>query len=219
MSSLVLMRWLESAPARYDRGMRLLTLGGWERGLDRVAERAAPAPGARVLEIGCGTGALTARLLARGASVVALDQNPEMLDRARERLDDTPAERLRFVERTASEIEALGEGDFDALAAHLVFSEMAPEERAFVLRAAARVVRAGGRVVVGDEVVPRGPARRLLHALVRAPLAALTWLAVGRTSRALPDLAAEMRAAGWTVSEERRSRAGSWAVVVAERTP
>ena len=29
MSSLVLMRLLESAPVRYDQGMRLLTLGGW----------------------------------------------------------------------------------------------------------------------------------------------------------------------------------------------
>ncbi len=50
MSSLVLMRILESVPARYDRGMQVLTLGGWRRGhqwdkgvqraIDRVAKGA-----------------------------------------------------------------------------------------------------------------------------------------------------------------------------------
>ena len=59
MSSLALMRFLERAPERYDAGMRLLTLGRVARLHAAVAEAAAPAPGARVLEIGCGTGAVT----------------------------------------------------------------------------------------------------------------------------------------------------------------
>jgi demethylmenaquinone methyltransferase/2-methoxy-6-polyprenyl-1,4-benzoquinol methylase len=88
VSSLALMRLLESAPARYDAGMRVLTLGRVARLHDALAEAAAPAPGAAVLEIGCGTGAVTARLVARGARVTALDQNPEMLERARVLLGD-----------------------------------------------------------------------------------------------------------------------------------
>src|SRR4051812_33720160 len=40
-------------------------------------------PGDRVLEIGCGTGQLTASLLARGLAVDALDRAPNMLRIAR----------------------------------------------------------------------------------------------------------------------------------------
>ena len=69
MSSLALMRALESAPLRYDAGMRLLTLGRVDRLHSIVAEAAAAAPGGRVLEIGCGTGAVTARLVSLGARV------------------------------------------------------------------------------------------------------------------------------------------------------
>jgi AcrR family transcriptional regulator len=42
MSSLALMRLLESAPARYDAGMRMLTLGRVEQIRDALAEAAAP---------------------------------------------------------------------------------------------------------------------------------------------------------------------------------
>jgi SAM-dependent methyltransferase len=45
-----------------------------------------PVRGGRVLEIGCGTGALTRHLLAAGHQVLATDASPAMLARARETL-------------------------------------------------------------------------------------------------------------------------------------
>lgn len=45
------------------------------------------APGAAVLEIGCGTGQLTRSLLARGLRVTAVEPGPRLLARAREQLD------------------------------------------------------------------------------------------------------------------------------------
>ena len=69
MSSLALMRWLESAPHRYDAGMRWLTLGRVAILHAAVAEAATDKPGAEVLEIGCGTGAVTSALVGRGARV------------------------------------------------------------------------------------------------------------------------------------------------------
>ncbi len=80
------MRYLESTPDRYDVGMRWLTLGRVDRLQASVAAAATESRGARVLEIGCGTGSVTAMLVARGGRVTAVDQNPEMLDRARDRL-------------------------------------------------------------------------------------------------------------------------------------
>lgn len=48
-----------------------------------VLDLLAPLPGERVLDIGCGDGALTQRIVARGATVVGADSSPDMIDAAR----------------------------------------------------------------------------------------------------------------------------------------
>ena len=213
MSSLALMRWLESAPDRYDAGMRLLTLGR----VDRVHALVASAirHSDSVLEIGCGTGAVTERLVGRGARVTALDQSPEMLERARARLAGASAESVIWLERTASEIDALPEAGFDAVVASLSLSEMSAQERSFVLGEARRKLRSGGILVVADEVRPRGW-RRGLHALLRAPQALLGWLLAGSLSRPITGLVDEIRLAGFEPVREDRFLLDSLAVVVAQ---
>lgn len=44
-----------------------------------------PQPGERVLDLGCGTGHLTAEIATRGATTVGVDSDPEMLTTARDR--------------------------------------------------------------------------------------------------------------------------------------
>jgi ubiquinone/menaquinone biosynthesis C-methylase UbiE len=217
MSSLALMRLLESAPLRYDAGIRLLTLGQIDEIRTALADAAAGAPGACVLEIGCGTGAVTEKLLVRSARVTALDQNPQMLEQARRKLTGAPRDTLKLVERTAAEIDSFDDQTFDAVVASLSLSEMSRSERAFVLQQAFRVLRPGGIVAIGDEVVPRGSAMRLWHSILRAPQAAFAWLIVGSVSRPIPELAGEIAAAGFRVRSERRWLLDSLAMVIAER--
>jgi SAM-dependent methyltransferase len=52
-------------------------------------------PEGRVLELACGSGRWTERLLPHASSVTGVDAAPEMLAMARERIDD---ERVRFIE-------------------------------------------------------------------------------------------------------------------------
>ena len=54
--------------------------------IDRACEAAGLAPGAHVLEIGCGTGQLTRSLLARGLRVTAVEPGEQLISRTRDQL-------------------------------------------------------------------------------------------------------------------------------------
>jgi len=91
--------------------------------------------GDRVLDVGAGTGALTAELIARGAEVAAADPSPEFVAVLRERfphleVEEAPAESLPF-----------GTGVFDVALAQLVVAFMsdAPAAVAEMARVARRV--------------------------------------------------------------------------------
>jgi demethylmenaquinone methyltransferase/2-methoxy-6-polyprenyl-1,4-benzoquinol methylase len=215
MSSLALMRWLEGTPERYDAGMRALTFGRVARLHRAVAEAAVVKPGDRVLEIGCGTGAVTALIREKGACVTALDQAPEMLEQARKHFpSDEPIE---WLERTAAEIDCLPPGAFEAVVLSLCLSDMSASERAFVLGEAVLRVVPGGRVVVGDEVRPDTLLNGLLQRAWRIPQAALGWLLVGSVSQPIRDLRGEMRAAGLHLQDEQGWLFGTLALVVGVR--
>src|SRR5688500_7715372 len=49
-----------------------------------VVELLAPRPGERIIDLGCGTGALTAQIAAAGAEVLGIDASEAMIARARE---------------------------------------------------------------------------------------------------------------------------------------
>ena len=215
MSSLVLMRWLENSPERYDAGMRILTFGCVAKLHTAVADAAVARAGDSVLEIGCGTGAVTAMLLARGAEITALDQAPEMLQQAMSRLgSDAP---VRWLEQTASEIDRLPRGAFDSVVLSLCLSDMSAAERGFVLREAALRLAVGGRLVVADEVHAIAPFPRFVQRLWRIPQAALGWLLVGSLSRPLADLAGEVSVTGLEVGRGESWLLGTLGLVVAER--
>jgi SAM-dependent methyltransferase len=119
----------------------------------KLADFAEIAPGQRVLDVGCGPGALTAVLAARlgDDAVTAVDPSEPFLAAARER---HPGVR---VERASAEALPFDEGQFDAALAELVVHFM--DEPVEGLREMARVTRARGVVAacVWDHGSGRGP--------------------------------------------------------------
>jgi SAM-dependent methyltransferase len=109
-----------------------------------------PPPG-RVLDVGCGTGALAARLAGINYEVVGLDPSQGMLDVMRERAPTVGA-----VHGSATEMP-FGDGEFDlSLSVATMHHVAEPDAVRRALAEMVRVVKPAGRILVWDHN-PRNP--------------------------------------------------------------
>jgi ubiquinone/menaquinone biosynthesis C-methylase UbiE len=212
MSTYVLMRILESAPRRYELGIRLLTLGRLDKAYDRLASHIKRKQ--RVLDIGCGTGALTLRAAQRGAKVKGIDSNAQMLEIAGQRVISTGfTESVELVEMGVAELDAEEAQCYDAVMSGLCLSELSEDEVRYTLKQVARILRPGGLLLVADETRPEYFAERLIHSLIRIPLAALTYVITQQTTHSITNL----KAAGFAIVSTRFNRLGSFGEFVAQK--
>ncbi|MCA9609999.1 MAG: class I SAM-dependent methyltransferase [Myxococcales bacterium] len=216
MSSFVWMKVLESTPDRYDRGVELLSRGRIGAVREAMADRVAR-PGARILDVGCGTGGVSLACAARGAEVTGIDRDAGMLEVARDRaqgLERAPV----FVCASAAEIEDhFGEASLDGVTACLVFSELSLDEQRYVLSVIRTRLRPGGLLVIADEVRPRAAWRRAAHRLGRLPLEALTYALTQTTTRPVDGLEARVAEAGFVDVEAERRWGDTFLLVRARR--
>jgi ubiquinone/menaquinone biosynthesis C-methylase UbiE len=216
MSTYILMRILESAPRRYELGIRLLTLGRLDKAYDRLASLIHP--GQRVMDLGCGTGALTLRAAQLGAKVRGIDINAQMLEIAGQRVREAGlTETVDLVEMGVAELDSEETESYDAVMSGLCFSELSQHELAYTLKQVARILRPGGLLLVADEVKPRNPLSRLLHSLIRAPLAVFTYLITQQTTHAVADLSDKLTSSGLPVVSVDSSFLGSFSTFVARK--
>jgi len=101
-----------------------------------VLEMLAPAPGERILDLGCGDGVLTERIAAAGAEVVAVDRSPDMVATTAVRGFDA-----RVVDGEALPFDA----EFDAVFSNAALHWMTRQDA--VVAGVARALRPGGRFV------------------------------------------------------------------------
>ncbi len=221
-------------PRHYDAVAAALSFGQDPRWRAAMVAAVGAAPGERVLDVATGTG-LVARALVRryGCEVVGLDQSPQMLARARERLARDPALATR-VSLVQGEAERLpfARAEFD----HLTFTYLLRyvEDPAATLRELARVVRPGGRIAALEFAVPPRPVWRAawrvytnvgLPALGR--LVSREWAYTGRYlarsipafygRHPLPELTEMWRAAGIEAVRVRRMSLGGGVVMWGRR--
>lgn len=118
---------------------------------DKYVNRLAFPPNARVLEIGCGTGAMLRRLARRqdfAGLGVGVDHSPHFIEAARRfAAAEGLGERFRFQVGDAHALD-FPPSSFDAVIAHTVISHVT--DPVMVLGEMASVVRPGGAVVIFD---------------------------------------------------------------------
>lgn len=218
MSSFVWMKFLESAPERYDRGIQLLSRGRIADIYERIADYAA-SPGKRVLDVGCGTGGVALACAARGAHVVAIDSNAGMLEVARAKpLPYDCVGDIKWLELGLAEIEdRFGEAALDAITFCLVFSELSADEQAYALNIARSRLMLGGHLVIADETLPSLKLQRAWYRLRRFPLVAATYVLTQASTRPIEHLADRIRSAGFGHVEETRLLGDRFVIVHAVR--
>jgi demethylmenaquinone methyltransferase/2-methoxy-6-polyprenyl-1,4-benzoquinol methylase len=154
----------------YDRYAALLSLGQDPRWRRYLVSRIEIGVGDRVLDVATGTGAVAIELACRtGARVVGLDQSPQMLAVARERIVRAGLEdRVELVEGGAESLP-FADASFAALSFTYLLRYVA--DPAATLSELARVVRSGGVLASLEFALPPRPLPRLAWELyVRAGL-------------------------------------------------
>lgn len=148
--------------------------------LDRLA------PGARILELGCGTGQDAARMIERGFDLDATDATSALIRKAKERFG-VEARQMRFDELDAIET-------YDAVWAHACLLHVARAELPDIVERVRKALRPGGwhyaNYKLGD-----GEARDPLGRLTNFP--ATEWLeAIYRDAAFVIDAAQKYRGKG-----------------------
>ncbi|MGC4968231.1 class I SAM-dependent methyltransferase [Streptomyces globisporus] len=126
-------------------------------------------PGARVLDVGCGSGTVSAAAVARGASVYAADADPGMVAATRRAVPGVTAHIARLPELPYAN------DTFDAVVGNFVLNHVGrPLDALAELR---RITRPGDRVAVTIWRAPGAPGQTLIGRAARAAgLTRPTWL-------------------------------------------
>jgi tRNA (cmo5U34)-methyltransferase len=116
-------------------------------------------PGPRIMDLGCGDGALTARVLEQspGASATLVDVSDEMLRRARQRFAGDARVAFAKQDLNAGLPDSLGANAFDAIVSCYAIHHVQPENHPRLFRQIRGALRPGGVLLWGDRFQGESP--------------------------------------------------------------
>ena len=147
--------WLElygRIAQRYDFQIAMFArlAGGLESFYRRCGALLQLRPGMRLLDMCCGTGNLPIALASAvepGGEICGIDFCPEMIDVAKTKVAKTPQVTFYVQDATST---GFAPQSFDAVSVIAALHEMPRTMRRTVLREANRLIKPGGRILVGE---------------------------------------------------------------------
>lgn len=210
------MKLFERFPSRYDTGIKLITLGSLDKAYDRLIKYVDK--DSRVLDIGCGTGALAIRAAIKGAHVKGIDINPCMMDIAKKRAKEANASgTIELCEMGIAELDTEADTVYDVVMSGLCFSELSENERVFTLKQIKRILKPGGILLLADEVNPESVPARFFFSLFRFFLVIITWLITRTTTHPVDRLREKVEKMNLSIIEENRTAWGSFLTLTAKK--
>jgi trans-aconitate methyltransferase len=137
------------SPEQYQQGFSYV----WRHG-EELVNLLAPKPGERILDLGCGTGQLTAEIAKSGAEVMGVDSSPEMISQAR---SNYPTLRFEVADATRFRAAEPFDAVFSNAALHWI------KDATATAATIAAALKPGGRFVA--EFGGKGNVRTLVDAL------------------------------------------------------
>lgn len=211
------MKVLESAPYRYDKGIKILTLGKITKAYDRSIMQIKKDD--IVLDIGCGTGMLTIRAAIKGAKVTGIDINPEMLEIARIRIENSDyKEHVKLIEMGVAELDTFDENEFDIIMSSLCFSELSQDELSYTLKHSRKILKQNGLLIIADEIKSKSLFFRLLNVLIRIPLVIIAYILTQTTSKAIKGLEEKITDVGFKIESVKKNKLQNFIELIARKT-
>jgi ubiquinone/menaquinone biosynthesis C-methylase UbiE len=147
------MRKLEQEPDTYDEKFTSLTKGVNVKVKDWILGQIGTTN--TMLEVGCGTGSLAAKMALKGNEVIAIDKNFQMINTAMKNYPTEKEVKLTYQIGTITDMPA-EESSKDIIVSTFMLSELGPFEQQIFLRNAWKKLKSNGKLLIGAEFVPSG---------------------------------------------------------------
>jgi ubiquinone/menaquinone biosynthesis C-methylase UbiE len=182
----------------------------------RVLARAEIESGEHVLDVGCGTGtlAVAAARSAPGATLTGLDADASILARARRKAAAAGVE-IGFDEAMSTALP-YADASFDLVLSTLFFHHLPDDAKRQTAAELVRVLRPGGRLVVGDLGRPQDPLMRVAVLVTVQLLDGFTTTALNVRGD-LPDVLTGAGLGAVSVRDRMRTPTGSYEIMTATR--
>lgn len=137
----------------YDRSVGLsdeensYPFAGYRKVLGSIFQTVMQKPHAVVLDLGFGTGTLTAKLYEHGCSIYGQDFSQKMIEAAQRKMPDA---RLYRGDLTEGLAEPLRERRYDFIVATYALHHLTEEQRRPLIRELLALLHEGGRLLIGD---------------------------------------------------------------------
>lgn len=148
----------DQVSTHYDRTNTVMSVGNDQ--LWRVATTRAidPHPGDRILDLAAGTGTSSASIAKSGATVIAADFSPGMIEVGRKKFGRI--RNMQFVEADATDLP-FADDEFDATTISFGLRNVVEPKKA--IAEMFRVTRPGGRIVICEFSTPPNPVMKGLY--------------------------------------------------------